>query len=83
MVRVADVVLDLLQGPGRDETGGRDRKDLFAGRGQAGSDPDHVLLGDARLYDLRRQGLRIGGEAARAARVAGDSQHVAVRPGQL
>ena len=56
-IRIGNIVLDLLQGPRGQKAGRRDGKHLLAERCQAGGNAHQVLLGNADLYDLRRQRL--------------------------
>ncbi len=82
LVRVADVVLDLLQGPGREEARrGHGVHDL-ARRGQSSSHADEVLLCDADLHELIGKSGRKAGQPARSPRVAGHGQDVPVVTGQ-
>ena len=54
-IRVADVVLDLLERPRREKAGRRNGERLLARRRQSGGDADQVLLGDADFDELFRQ----------------------------
>src|ERR1700751_3095648 len=53
-VRVTDIVLDLLERARGQETSGRNREHIFAGRGEPGRDPHQILLRDANLNNLPR-----------------------------
>src|SRR5690606_16676211 len=52
-VAVGDRDLDRLEAA-RDEAGERAAERVLSGRGEAGGDADHVLLGDAHLEEARR-----------------------------
>ena len=82
-VRVTDVVLDLLQRAGGEEAGRRNAERLFAARRQPGGDADQVLLRDADFDELLGQRLAERAELARAARIAGDGDDVAVGLGEF
>ena len=57
LVGIGDVVFDLFEATGGDETRRRSGKHFLSGRGQAGRDTDHILFGNAELDNLIRQSL--------------------------
>ena len=54
-IGITNVVLDLLQCTGRQETSGRNAKRFLSSCGKSGRDANQILLSDANFNDLLRQ----------------------------
>ena len=83
VIRIGDIVLDLFERAGRQETGGRHRVDNFSHRGDARGDADEILLGDSELDDLLGKGLAERDQFSRASRVGRHCDDLAVGFGEL
>src|SRR5215469_7347851 len=82
-VRIADVILDLLEGTRREEACRGDRENLFPGRSQAGRHSHEVLLRDTDFHDLARCGLGEGSQLGRAPRIAGHDENIRILTREL
>ena len=83
VLAVGDVGLDLLQGAPRQEGSGATDEGDEARAGQAGTDTDHVLLGDPHVDQPLGVSVPEPHEVARADRVVAHRQDPRVRGSQL
>ena len=83
LIRITNVILDLLERPRREKAARRNRKDRLAGGGETRRDSDQVLFSDPHFNDLPGNGLAEGGQFSRTSRVAGDDQQVGIHVSQV
>ena len=83
LIRIANVILDLLERPRREKAARGNRKDRLAGGGETRRDSDKVLFSDPHFNDLPGNGLAEGGQFSRTSRVAGDDQQVGIHVSQV